>query len=141
MHHVASAPPTEIVLLAVTVMNVLLTTVESVPNVLPTVSVLSVLALTAMHVAATVPRMVTVTNVLHITVVSAPSAHRMETATIVLHVTSAETVLVTTRTKLHVVPLLTSTLQRTRRHASHLRRMSYLSASKHRQPLLQMLMA
>jgi len=149
MHHVASAPlteiahPAEIVLPTATVMNVLRTTVVSVP---------SVQRLTAEN-ALSVPPMVTVTNAPHTTAASVPSAqhsvivllvataHRMVTATTVPHVTSAVTVPVTTRMKLLAVPLLTSTLQRMRRHASLLKRTSYSSASKHRQPLLLMSMA
>jgi hypothetical protein len=149
MHHVASDPLTEIAHLAeivprmVTAMSAPHTTVASVPNA----------QLSTVENALNVLPTVTVTNVLRTTVVSVPSAplsviallaeiaHRMVTATTVRHVTSAETALVTTRTKPLAVPLQTSTLQRTRRHASPLKRMSYSSASKHRQPLLLMLMA
>jgi hypothetical protein len=111
-----SAPHTTVV----SVPNAQLSTVENALIVLPTVTVM---------------------NVLRTTAVSVPSALRMVTATIVRHVTSVETVPVTTRTKLLVVQLQTSTLQRTRRHASLLKRMSYSSVSKHRQPLLLMSMA
>jgi hypothetical protein len=138
--------------------------------VLPMVTALSVLALTAMLLAANVPATVTVTNVPHTTGASVLSVRRMVTALSVLvtsvlnvlrmvivllvetvlptvtattvpHVTLAETVPVTTRTKHLVVPLQTSTLQRTRRLASLLKKMSYSSVLKLRQPLLLMLMA
>jgi hypothetical protein len=149
MHHVASAPLTEIVLLVeivlpmATVMSVLRTTVVSVPNAQPS----------TVENAQGVPPTVTVTNaplsiavsvlsVLHSVI--APLGEivlRMVTATTVPLVTSVATAPVTTRMKLLVVPHLTSTLQRTRRHASLLKKMSYSSVSKHRQPLLLMSMA
>jgi hypothetical protein len=149
MHLVASVPLTEtallvaIVLLTVTALNVLPITV---------VSVLSAQLSTAENALSVLPT-VTVTNVLPTTVASVLSAQlsvivllvetvlRMVTATTAQHVTSAETVPVTTRTRFLAVPHLTSTLQRMRRRASLLKRTSYSSVSKHRQPLLLMSMA
>jgi hypothetical protein len=136
MHLAATAPPTEIAHLAesvprmVTAMSAQPTTVVSVPSA----------PLSTVENALTVLPTVTVTNVLRTTVVSVQSALRMVTATIAQFVTLAETVPVTTRTKLLVVPLQTSIPQRMRRHASLLKRMSYSSVSKHRQPLQLMSM-
>jgi hypothetical protein len=143
MHLVVNAPlmatahRVEIVLLTVTAMNVPrttvasvlsapLSTVENAQSVLPTVTVTNVLRITAVNVLSVQ---------LLVIVLLAETVHPMATAMIAPHVTSAETVPVTTRTKLHVVLLLTSTLQRTRRPASLLKKTSYSSVSKLRQPL------
>jgi hypothetical protein len=137
MHLVANVPLTEIVLLVeivprmATVMSAPLTTAASVPN-----AQLSIVV-NALSVLPTV----TVTNALLTTAESAQIVLLMATATSVLLVTSVETVPVTTKTKLLAVPLQTSTLLRMRRHASLLKRTSYSSVSKHRQPPLLMLMA
>jgi hypothetical protein len=151
-----SVPHTETVLLAeivpppVTVTSVPLTTVVSAPSAplstvveivphmatAPSVPVPSVPALTGMHLAVSVP------SVPHlVTVLLVETDLPTPIVQIVPHVTSVENVLVTTRTKHLVVPHQTSTLQRTRSHVSLLRKMSYLSASKHRQLLLLTSMA
>jgi hypothetical protein len=148
MHLVASVPPTAtahlvvIVLLTVTAMNVMRTivvsvqnaqhsTAENAPSVLPMVTVTTAPPTTVASVLSAQ---------LSVIVLLVETALRMVTATIVPHATSVETVPVTTRTKHLVVPHQTSTLQRTRRHASLLKRTSYSSVSKHRQPQLLMSM-
>jgi hypothetical protein len=77
------------------------------------------------------------------TVTAHLAANVLPTVTVmtVPHVTLVETVPDTTKTKHLVAPHLTSTLQRTRRHASLLRKTSFSSVSKLKLQLRLMSMA